>query len=179
MNFKSFALVIVSAALFIGCASSKPISTAKTTDPYSNYDEDLSVVRPRYKEVAAPEMTAKKPEVKRVLSDQPLHINRQLDAAVDTIASKNRAIRFASGYRIQIYVGNTRKEADDARLFTYQTFPELNPYLVYTQPTYRVRIGDFMTRLEAERYLQQVRQQYEAAVVLPEKIDLKKSLMVK
>jgi SPOR domain len=51
--------------------------------------------------------------------------------------------------------------------------------LVYNQPTYRVRIGDFMTRLEAERYLQQVRHQYESAVILPEKIDLKKSLMVK
>lgn len=180
MSFRYFALVIVSSAIFVGCASSKPISTTSTTiDPYSNYDEDLSVVRPRYKEVTPTEVVAKKSEVKRVLSDQPLHINRQLDAAVDTIAAKNRAIRFASGYRIQIYVGNTRKEADDARLFTYQTFPELNPYLVYNQPTYRVRIGDFMTRLEAERYLQQVRQQYETAVILPEKIDLKKSLMVK
>ncbi len=181
MSFKYFILVIVSAAFFVGCASSKPISTASTTiDPYSNYDEDLSIVRPRYKETPPPDVaTAKKPEVKRVLSDQPLHINRQLDAVVDTIAAKNRSIRFASGYRIQIYVGNTRKEADDARLFTYQTFPELNPYLVYNQPTYRVRIGDFMTRLEAERYLQQIRNRYEAAVILPEKIDLKKSLMVK
>jgi hypothetical protein len=181
MSFKYFALVI-SAAMLIGCASSKPISVATTTtsDPFINYDEDLSVVRPRYKEIPPTEVVAtKKPEVKRVLSDQPLHINRQLDAVVDTIAVKNRAIRFALGYRIQIYVGNTRKEADDARLFTYQTFPELNPYLTYNQPTYRIRIGDFMTRLEAERYLQQVRQQYESAVILPEKIDLKKSLIVK
>lgn len=179
MSFRYFVLVTATAALLMGCASSKPISTYKAVDPYSNYDEDLSVVRPRYKEVPAPEAVAKKPEVKRVLSDQPLHINRQLDAAVDTIAARNRAIRFATGYRIQIYVGNIRKEADDARLFSYQTFPELNPYLVYNQPTYRVRIGDFMTRLDAERYLQQIRQQYEAAVILPEKIDLKKSLMVK
>jgi len=33
--------------------------------------------------------------------------------------------------------------------------------------------------LEAERYLQQVRSRYESAVILAEKIDLKKSLMVK
>jgi hypothetical protein len=184
MSVKYFALVMVSAATLMGCATSKPIGASKTattaSDPYSNYDEDLSVVRPRYKEAPAAEVVAnKKPEVKRVLSDQPLHINRQLDAVVDTIAAKNRTVRFAAGYRIQIYVGNIRKEADDARLFTYQTFPELNPYLIYNQPTYRIRIGDFMTRLEAERYLQQVRQRYEAAVILPEKIDLKKSLMVK
>ena len=177
MNLKFVILLLIWGSVFMGCASSKPVRST-TVDTYSNYDEDLSAVRPTYKE-AAPVESAKKPEVKRVLSDQPLHINRKLDAVMDTIASKNRAIRFASGYRIQIYVGNTRKEADDARLFTYQTFPELNPYLVYSQPTYRVRIGDFMTRLEAERYLQHVRNRYESAVILAEKIDLKKSLMVK
>ena len=78
--------------------------------------------RQRYKETVTSEnATAKKPEVKRVLSDQPLHINRQLDAVVDTIALRNKSIRFAAGFRIQIYVGNTRKEADDARLYSYQT----------------------------------------------------------
>lgn len=180
MSFKYIVTVIIVGAILVGCASSKPMgATSKTIDPYSNYDEDLSLVRPRYKEAPAPEPATKKADVKRVLSDQPLHINRQLDAAVDTIAARNRAIRFAAGYRVQIYVGNTRKEADDARLYTYQAFPELNPYLVYNQPTYRVRIGDFMTRLEAERYLQQIRNRYEASAIVPEKIDLKKSLMVK
>lgn len=182
MIFKYLALGIVSSVSLVGCVTSKPISTKSTTavDPYSTYDEDFTAIRPRYKEsVTSETTTAKKPEVKRVLSDQPLHINRQLDAIVDTIANRNKSIRFAAGFRIQIYVGNTRKEADDARLYSYQNFPELNPYMVYNQPTYRVRIGDFMTRLDAERYLQQVRQRYESAVVVPEKIDLKKSLLVK
>ncbi|MEZ4905618.1 MAG: hypothetical protein R2822_29575 [Spirosomataceae bacterium] len=35
-----------------------------------------------------PESNRKKPEVKRVLSDRSMHVNRQLDAAVDTIAAK-------------------------------------------------------------------------------------------
>ena len=182
MIFKYLALGMASAVLLIGCVTSKSVGTKSTTtvDPYSTYDEDFTAIRPRYKETVTSESaTAKKPEVKRVLSDQPLHINRQLDAVVDTIALRNKSIRFAAGFRIQIYVGNTRKEADDARLYSYQTFPELNPYMVYNQPTYRIRIGDFMTRLDAERYLQQVRQRYESAVVVPEKIDLKKSLLVK
>jgi len=182
MSFKTAFFAFSIAGFLVGCASSKPIVYKKpitNTDAYANYDEDLTVVRPRYKEPTIAENSPKKTEVKRVLSDQPLHVNRQLDAAADTIAARNRAIRYAAGYRIQVYVGNVRQEADNARLVTYQTYPELNPYLTYTPPTYRIRIGDFMTRLEAERYLQQVRQQFEAAVVLPEKIDLKKSLMVK
>lgn len=178
MNFKNWILLLPMTYIAIGCVTSKP-TRSTTVDTYSNYDEDLSGVRPRYKEVAPVETAPKKNEVKRVLSDQPLHVNRRLDAVVDTIAARNRNIRFASGYRIQIYVGSTRKDADDAKLYTYQTFPELNPYLMYSQPTYRVRIGDFMNRIDAERYLEQVRTRYASAVVLAEKIDLKKSLLIK
>ncbi|MFN4145745.1 MAG: SPOR domain-containing protein [Runella sp.] len=175
---KQFLWLLFMAGLVTGCATSKPIRIG-SADPYENYEEDLSAVRPRYKETTLKETPSKPPEVKRVLSDQPIHINRQLDAVADTIAARNRSVRYAAGYRIQIYVGNTRKDADDARLYTYQAFPELNPYMAYSQPTYRVKIGDFMTRMEAERYLQQVRNRYEAAVILPEKIELKRSLQIK
>jgi hypothetical protein len=182
MSFKSSIVCCFAALWLFGCATSKPIVLKKNTsdaDPYSNYDEDLAVVRPRYKEPNAAETPTKKPETKPIISSQPLHINRQLDAATDTIAAQNRAIRYAAGYRIQIYVGNLRQEADDARLYTYQTFPELKPYLQYSPPTYRIRIGDFMTRMDAERYLQRVKERYDAAVILTEKIELKKSLLIK
>jgi SPOR domain len=172
---------VVMVVIGSGCGGSKPVvfNKSKPTTTYGNYEEDLSGVRPRYqiatKTASAP---AKKPEIKRV-NDQSLHVNRQLDAALDTMAVRNRAIRFAAGYRIQIYVGNVRTDADAARLFIYQTYPELNPYTTFTQPTYRVKIGDFMNRMDAERYLQQLRSQYPTSVILADKIDLKKSLAVK
>jgi SPOR domain len=164
------------------CAPSTPVFKRPVPSQPSDYnsrDEDLTAVRPRYKEGSNTDANATKKPESRKITDQPLHINRQLDAALDTIANKNRAIRFAAGYRIQIYVGNTRNDADQAKRYTYQTFPELNPYLSYSAPTYRIKIGDFMHRLDAERYLQQIRQQYSSAVILAEKIDLRKSLQVK
>ena len=182
MQLRQFSILVLFVVGIAGCAPSKPVFTKRpnTNPPADNsgYDEDLSAVRPRYKETTTPETAAKKTEVKKI-TDQPLHINRQLEAVLDTIANKNRAIRFAAGYRIQIYVGNARSEADAAKLFTYQSFPELNPYMTYTIPTYRIKVGDFMTRLDAERYLQQIRQQYGSAVILADKIDLRKSLQVK
>lgn len=181
MPFKSFILYCFAAVWLLGCATSKPIVIKKnppSADPYANYDEDLAEVRPRYKEPTTAETAPKKSEIKPTTST-PMHINRQLDAVTDTIAAQNRAIRYASGFRIQIYVGNIRQEADDARLYTYQTFPELNPYFQYSPPTYRIRIGDFMTRIDAERYLQRVKERYETAVILAERIELKKSLLIK
>jgi SPOR domain len=168
--------------IMIGCTTSKPIvigrqpNTPVVKAP-ANYEEDVSWARPRYKEPLVSPTT--EPRKAENTSTMPLNVNRQVDAILDTMAVRNRSIRYAAGYRIQIYVGNVRTEADAARLYTYQTFPELIPYMTYSQPTYRIRIGDFMARTDAERYLQQVKMQYNSATILAEKIEIRKSILVK
>lgn len=57
-------------------------------------------------------------------------------------------------------------------------FLDLNPYVSYTQPTYRVKVGDFMYRSDAEQYLDLIREQYASAVILADRVDIKRSLMV-
>jgi hypothetical protein len=181
MQLRQHLLWVLLIGSIMACAPSKPVFNRQPTQSpnYNGYEEDLSALRPRYKEGTNPEAVApKKAEVKKI-TNQPMHISKQLDAVLDTIANKNRAVRFAAGYRIQIYVGNTRNEADAAKLYTYQAFPELNPYMSYSAPTYRIKVGDFMNRLDAERYLRQIRETYASSVILTEKIDLRKSLQVK
>ena len=95
------------------------------------------------------------------------------------MAEQNKAIRYISGFRIQLYVGNLRQEADAAKSYIYQLFPELNPSVTYSQPTYRVKAGDFMYRADADHYLSQIRDQYPAAVILPERVEIKKGLQIR
>ncbi len=180
-----FLIVII--GFFIMSCSTKPIPTTTRrpslptpTTPTTNkvYDEDLSLLRPRYKEAIIPSET-KNTTVQRATIDIVKPVNQQVDAILDTISIQNKSIRYAIGYRIQIYVGNVRADADAAKLYTYQTFPELLPYMVFNSPTYRVKIGDFMNKIDAERYLQQVKQQFYSAVILPEKIEIRKSMMTK
>jgi hypothetical protein len=185
MSFRLFILLFISSCI-VGCAPATiPTTTRKPSSlPTSNqsYDEDLSVVRPRYKDNPVVDNATKKPEPKPTPTT-PLQsiqlVNKQVDAILDTISIQNKALRFAVGYRIQVYAGNLRTDADAAKLFVYQNYPELLPYIAFTSPTYRVKIGDFMNKLDADRYLQQVRQQFMSAIILPDKIDLKKSLLVK
>lgn len=179
---KSQQIVLLVAFIgFVNASCARRVATA----PYAGsgpsvYDEDLSLVRPRYKEVVTPDPSVRKPaEIKRVVSDRALHVNHDLDAVLDTIAVNNRSIRYANGYRIQIYVGNERRDADAAKLFTYQSFPEILPYVSFSQPTYRVKVGDFMNRIDAERYLQQFKQQFTAAIIQAERIEVRKSILVK
>lgn len=167
--------------LFITGCSKKITSGTSTAD----YREDLSSVRPRFDYVepsiekkaepkpANPESAPKK------VTDQPLNVNKKLLTVLDTLAQQNKAIKYISGYRIQLYVGNVRQEADNAKAYIYQAFPDLNPYVSYSQPTYRVKAGDFMYRSDAEQFLEQIRGQYSSAVILADRVDIKRSMLIR
>lgn len=98
---------------------------------------------------------------------------------LDTIAAQNRSIRYAPGFRIQVYVGTQRQEVDAMRQLITQNFPELSPYLSYNQPTYRLKIGDFMRRMDAERYYALVKRMIDSAQLQPDKVDIRRSLSIK
>lgn len=165
--------------LITGCSKKSVVSSG------SEYKEDLSSVRPRYEYVEPAIVTrtetptpAKNNSTPKTNVDKPLYVNKKLETVLDTLARQNRSIRYINGFRIQIYVGNVRQEADGAKSYVYQSFPDLNPYVSYSQPTYRVKVGDFMYRSDAEQYLDLIREQYSSAVILADRVDIKRSLMV-
>ena len=108
-----------------------------------------------------------------------MHINRKVDEQLNSIGEKNRSIRYAPGFRIQLYIGNERLQAENAKMQINQNFPELSPYLSYNQPTYKLKVGDFMRRLDAERYYGQIKQLIGSAVLIPDKVDVRRSLSIK
>lgn len=179
---KLFLLVIPLSFLALTGCSRKTTSGGATA---TEYREDLSSVRPRF-EYVEPSIVKKaqtKPGVTETLptgsSDKPLYVNKRLETVLDTMAQQNKSIKYISGYRIQLYVGNVRQEADNAKAYIYQSFPDLNPYVSYSQPTYRVKAGDFMYRSDAEQYLEQIRAQYSSAVILADRVEIKRSLLIR
>ena len=140
--------------------------------------EDLSLYRPKFKSASESELESVKTST-TATSDVPLHVNKRLDAILDTIAMRNKSVKFVNGFRIQIYVGNDRKSADDAKIYTYQKYPEIYPYLSYQQPIYKVKIGDFLSRMDAERYYSDIKDLYPSAMILPDRVEIKKGILVK
>jgi SPOR domain len=147
------------------------------------YEEDLSIYRPKFKSANETDTQSSDSQPvqasKTTFSDSPLHVNKKLDAILDTIAMRNKSVKFTNGFRIQIYVGNDRKAADDAKIYTYQKYPEIFPYLSYQQPIYKVKIGDFLNRMDAERYYSDIKDLYPSAMILPDRVEIKKGIMVK
>lgn len=181
---KIFSKVVLCICLLIIAAACKRsvIPSKNTNVSIGDYEEDLSDVRVKYD--PKPVVTLSEPKVVKeksngAITQLPQQVNNQVDIALDSIAVRNKNVRYSSGYRIQVYVGNDRREVDEAKVFIYQNFSELNTYLTFSQPTYKLKAGDFTSRLDAERYFSSIKQRYSMAMIVSERIDIKKSMQTK
>jgi hypothetical protein len=75
---------------------------------------------------------------------------------INEVATRN-ARSTATGFRIQVISTNNRAKALEAKTKVYQQFPELKAYLLYQSPNYRLRVGNFKDRMEAETYLESIK----------------------
>ncbi|MDX5326351.1 MAG: SPOR domain-containing protein [Bacteroidota bacterium] len=75
------------------------------------------------------------------------------------------------GYRIQIFNGN-KKGAFDAKSAFLRSGLDLPVNIIYETPEYKTQIGNFRTRLDAERALKAVREVDRGAFVVKTRIDL-------
>lgn len=79
------------------------------------------------------------------------------------------------GFRIQIFKESGNEAVDKAHTVSKEfseSFPEIPTYLSFGQPYYRVHVGNFRDRIEAEGYLKKIQKKYPQAFVIGEKIEL-------
>lgn len=82
-----------------------------------------------------------------------LLVKKQIE--INEITTRNSR-RSAQGYRIQVISTNNRTKAMEAKTKIYQHFPELKAYLMYQSPFFKLKVGNFTEREEAESYLQNI-----------------------
>ena len=107
------------------------------------------------------------------------YLNLNQDPRIGNLIMKQRQIHVndstIDGFRVQIFMelGNDAlRRADSVKTRFTEKYPEVPIYLVFGQPYYRLRIGDFRTRLEAENMYQQVKKEYKNAFVTADRIEL-------
>jgi len=105
------------------------------------------------------------------------------DASIDTILMKHQEMNKAllqdednyaiDGYRIQIFEESGNKSSTQAREvmaeFT-EKYSDIPVYLTWKAPNFKVRVGDFGTRMEAEGFLNKIKRDYPIAWVIKDKI---------
>lgn len=112
------------------------------------------------------------------------HVVVNQDQLVDTVLQQYEALRLKimenpdnksiSGYRIQIFFDSGINSSDRAKQerdeFLFR-FPDIQAYVSWKAPNYRVRVGDFRTRLEAEKALKSIIIDYPNAWIIKDEIN--------
>ena len=103
------------------------------------------------------------------------------DEKVDLLLSKhiqiNQNRKGIDGYRIQIFFDsgiNSKTKAQSIFESFKARYPETGGYLTFKAPNYKVRVGDFRTKLDAQRYLNSIIGEYPNAWIIEDIINLPK-----
>ena len=98
-------------------------------------------------------------------------IKKQIDINEETTRDTRRT---APGYRIQVINSNDRNKVFAVKAKIYQLYPKLKPYLMYQPPFYKLKVGNFRTKEEAEEYRQELARQFPAGLyVVKDVIEVK------
>ena len=99
------------------------------------------------------------------------------DPRVDLLVKKhiqiNQALNTMDGFRIQLFSdsGNNSKNKAQSVVDEIQArFPGRGVYLSFKSPNYKVRFGDFRTKLDAQRFLIGLTADYPNAFIIADQI---------
>lgn len=149
-----------------GCSSSSSVSKSTKKD----YSEDLSSYRVDYNGTEK-EKKAMSPENASAVKPTH-HITSKLDNTLEQIAYNNKEYNTTSGYTILVYSGSSREAAANAKDMVYKILPDSRPQIQYIQPYYKVKVGKFLERLEAQKSYSDLREEFPDAMIIPEKIEI-------
>ncbi len=101
-----------------------------------------------------------------------VHADSRLDSLVSAHKKWNAEKQCMPGFRVQLYFGGDRKKANELRTVFLQKYPDVSAYVIYQQPNYKVRVGDFRTRLEAYTLHADLVAEYPSAFVVKDEVAL-------
>lgn len=146
-------------------------SAQRVTKPYA---EDLSAYRQKFdvKIDTSKKIIASKGD--RAIVKPTKNINAKLDAILDSIDKQNLQKKFVDGFTIQIYSGPSKEDAMAAKQKVVEELTDFNANPIqYLQPKFRLSIGSYFSKLEAQKDLVKLKSYFPGAILVPEKIQIR------
>jgi hypothetical protein len=76
------------------------------------------------------------------------------------------------GFRIQVLSSSSLSDVKSAKSTFLQKFPEFKANIVYEAPNYKLRIGNYTNRFDANRYLQELLIYYPNSFIVKDMIQI-------
>ncbi len=166
-------LIVLIVIVLASCATQK----SSTTSTQGKYSEDLSIWRPKEVEANVDNIktTAPSDGRKQTAYVEPKYaVNKQIDVVLDSIDRYNLSRNYIEGFTIQIYTGLKREDALSAKKQLTNMLPDMDAEVQYAQPNFRVKVGKYFNRLEAQQDYSEVKRYFSSAIIVPDKIVIDK-----
>jgi len=177
LSFFLFAIII-----FLGinaCSPSKTIGTKGEED----YNENIEDIRLNYTDSIKKAMIEPRQESTRPTPEGPkinaslatrYSINTELDDFLVQVSDNNARNNVYQGFTVQVYTGNSREKANEAKNMVYSLIPESNPAISFDPPNYKVKVGEFTDRLEAQPIYSELKGNFPVVLIVPERFKINK-----
>lgn len=110
-------------------------------------------------------------------AQQPGKVEVIKDPQIDSLIARRAALirssrrSVASGFRVQIFSSTDRKTVYAEQKKFNALYPTIRSYISYSEPYYKLRVGDFRTRLEAEKLINKLKRSYQGLFIFAESIN--------
>jgi hypothetical protein len=160
-------ILLIGSFLFVLACGRKTVPSASEED----YKEDLSGTIPEIENYESP--VKKKTRTARSEFREPyLDITSELEVVLDSIAAINKDIPNQQ-FTILVHNSSSRQAAEEARKNVFRVLPDASPAMQYISPSYRIKVGSFIDKVEAYKTLVKLQDMFPNAVIIPEQVYFK------
>ena len=153
--------IILIFTIFFSCKIQS--NNSSINDNQKGYFEDLSYTRDTKKNISQSNF---------ILSNNnkvPTIIN-ELDSILNIIKYENTKNDYIEGFTIQLYLGDNRILAEKTEIKLNKLDSLTERITIFTQPNYRVKVGKYYNKFNANRDYNKFKKTFPNAIIIPEKI---------
>jgi len=155
--------IILIFTIFFSCKIQS--NNSSINDNQKGYFEDLSYTRDTKKNISQSNF---------ILSNNnkvPTIIN-ELDSILNIIKYENTKNDYIEGFTIQLYLGDNRILAEKTEIKLNKLDSLTERITIFTQPNYRVKVGKYYNKFNANRDYNKFKKTFPNAIIIPEKIKI-------
>lgn len=103
-------------------------------------------------------------------------VSIQATEAIDSLVIKNvqrnAKQTTMAGYRIQLFSGTERIKANEAKAKLLQLFPDAEVTFMYQAPHFKVRVGNYRSRLDAQQMFRELLPDFPQSFIVPDRVEM-------
>jgi len=116
------------------------------------------------------------PEEPALLKNENLVIkgDKRIKILEDKYIRINEKEKQLDGYRIQLFSSSgpdSWSRANSVQADFLQIYPDIDAYVIHIKPSFRVRIGDYRSRIDAERFYLEIEESFPDAFIVRDGIN--------